>query len=132
MLKAEMRPSHREPAPQWVDAVSHMSYVTIGPNLPGYRLGLFIANGRHSGDSTVDRQRAMRLHLDAISVLISPGVHAVLVCDGAGWYQKGCALHLPHNINMQPLLSYLSIVSCDGALQIKRPTGPFLGRTRRL
>ena len=29
---------------------------------------------------------AMSLHLEALSKVVSPGAHAVLVCDGAGWH----------------------------------------------
>jgi hypothetical protein len=32
---------------------------------------------------------AMSLHLEALSKVVSPGSHAVLVCDGAGWHQTG-------------------------------------------
>jgi hypothetical protein len=32
---------------------------------------------------------AMNEHLKEISTEVAPGAHAVLVCDGAGWHQRG-------------------------------------------
>ncbi len=49
---------------------------------------------------------AMSLHLNAISGMVSPGAHAVLVCDGAGWHQTGGRLTLPSNVSLLPLPSY--------------------------
>ena len=43
---------------------------------------------------------AMTLHLAEISRRISPGVHAVPVCDGAGWHQTGGRLDVPGNITL--------------------------------
>jgi len=49
---------------------------------------------------------AMGLHLEAVSRMVSPGAHAVLVCDGAGWHQTGGRLRVPDNISLLPLPSY--------------------------
>ena len=49
---------------------------------------------------------AMSLHLDALSKVVSPGAHAILVCDGAGWHQTGGRLRIPDNITLLPLPSY--------------------------
>jgi hypothetical protein len=49
---------------------------------------------------------AMNEHLAEISTQISPGAHAVLVCDGAGWHQPGKRLRVPDNITLLPLLPY--------------------------
>ena len=49
---------------------------------------------------------AMNLHLTEISALVSPGAHAVVTLDGAGWHQTGGKLKLPHNISLLPLSSY--------------------------
>ena len=49
---------------------------------------------------------AMSLHLDAVSKVVTPGAHAVLVCDGAGWHQTGGRLRVPENITLLPLPSY--------------------------
>lgn len=46
---------------------------------------------------------AMSLHLDALSKVVSPGAHAVLVCDGAGWHQRGKKLVVPDNITLLSL-----------------------------
>ncbi len=49
---------------------------------------------------------AMSLHLDAVSQAVTPGSHAVLVCDGAGWHQTGGRLRVPDNITLLALPSY--------------------------
>ena len=49
---------------------------------------------------------AMSLHLDAISQAVSPGAHAVLVCDRAGWHQTGGRLRVPDNVTLLHLPSY--------------------------
>ena len=47
----------------------------------------------------------MGLHLEAVSRMVSPGAHAVLVCDGAGWHQTGGRLRVRDNISLLPLPS---------------------------
>jgi transposase len=49
---------------------------------------------------------AMNLHLAEISRHVSPGAHAVIVLDGAGWHQPGGALLVPENISLLPLPRY--------------------------
>jgi transposase len=49
---------------------------------------------------------AMNEHLKEISTLVAPGAHAVLVCDGAGWHQRGGKLKVPDNITLLPLPPY--------------------------
>ena len=49
---------------------------------------------------------AMSVHLKEISTQVSPGAHAVLVCDGAGWHQRGDKLTVPDNITLLPLPAY--------------------------
>lgn len=49
---------------------------------------------------------AMNEHLVEISVMVAPDAHAVLVCDGAGWHQRGKRLHVPDNITMLHLPPY--------------------------
>ena len=48
----------------------------------------------------------MNLHLEEISTQIARGAHAVLVCDCAGWHQRGKELHVPDNISLLTLPSY--------------------------
>ena len=48
----------------------------------------------------------MNLHLEEISTQIARGAHAVLVCDGAGWHQRGKELNIPDNISLLTLPSY--------------------------
>ena len=49
---------------------------------------------------------AMNQHLEEISAEVAPGAHAILVCDGAGWHQRGKKLIVPENINLLSLPSY--------------------------
>ena len=48
---------------------------------------------------------AMEAHLAAISERVSPGAHAVLVLDGAGWHSSP-RLRVPGNISLLPLPRY--------------------------
>jgi hypothetical protein len=49
---------------------------------------------------------AMSVHLKEISTQVSPDAHAILVCDGAGWHQRGDKLTVPDNITLLPLPVY--------------------------
>ena len=49
---------------------------------------------------------AMNEHLNEISGQVVPGAHAVLVCDGAGWHQKGRRLRVPGNFTLLNLSPY--------------------------
>ena len=48
----------------------------------------------------------MNLHLAEISRYVTPGAHAVITLDGAGWHQTGGRLRLPDNISLLPLPPY--------------------------
>jgi transposase len=48
----------------------------------------------------------MNLHLAEISIQVSPGSTAVVVCDGAGWHQPGGELAVPDNIVLLHLPPY--------------------------
>jgi transposase len=48
----------------------------------------------------------MNLHLAEISRHVTPGTHAVVTLDGAGWHQTGRRLHVPDNISLLPLPPY--------------------------
>ena len=49
---------------------------------------------------------AMNLHLVEISRTVTPGAHAVLVFDGAGWHKPGGSLRVPDNISLLHLPPY--------------------------
>jgi len=49
---------------------------------------------------------AMNLHLAEISTQVTPGAHAVITLDGAGWHQAGGKLKLPDNLSLLPLPPY--------------------------
>lgn len=49
---------------------------------------------------------AMNLHLAEISTLVTPGAHAVITLDGAGWHKLGGRLVVPSNISLLLLPSY--------------------------
>ena len=40
----------------------------------------------------------MNQHLKEISAQVPPDAHAALICDGAGWHQRGKQLKVPDNI----------------------------------
>ena len=49
---------------------------------------------------------AMNEHLREIATKVAEGSHALLVCDGAGWHQRGKKLKLPDNITLLSLPPY--------------------------
>ena len=49
---------------------------------------------------------AMGEHLKEISAQVTPGAHAVLLLDRAGWHQQGKRLPVPDNISLLPLPAY--------------------------
>src|SRR5207302_7370749 len=49
---------------------------------------------------------AMNLHLAEISRHVTPGTHAVVTLDRAGWHQTGGRLRVPDNISLLPLPPY--------------------------
>ena len=48
----------------------------------------------------------MNQHLKEISTQVTPGAHAALICDGAGWHQTGDKLQVPDNVTLVPLPAY--------------------------
>jgi transposase len=48
----------------------------------------------------------MNLHLAEIARHVTPGAHAVVLLDGAGWHQLGGVLRLPRNISLLHLPPY--------------------------
>ena len=49
---------------------------------------------------------AMNLHLEEISTQVAADAQALLVCDGAGWHQRGKQLQVPDNITLLTLPPY--------------------------
>ena len=49
---------------------------------------------------------AMNDHLTEIASQVAPGAHAVIVCDGVGWHQRGETLRIPDNLTLLPLPPY--------------------------
>lgn len=49
---------------------------------------------------------AMNMHLEELSTQVAPGAHAVVVCDGAGWHQRGQQLAVPANVSLLSLPPY--------------------------
>jgi hypothetical protein len=49
---------------------------------------------------------AMNAHLKEIGTQVQPGAHAVVICDGAGWHQRGNKLKVPVNITLLSLPPY--------------------------
>jgi hypothetical protein len=54
----------------------------------------------------VVNSEAMAEHLQEISMQVSCDAHAILLCDSAGWHQKGKRLSIPENITLLPLPAY--------------------------
>lgn len=48
----------------------------------------------------------MSLHLAEISARVTPGAHALLVLDGAGWHATGGQLRVPDNVTLLRLPPY--------------------------
>ena len=48
----------------------------------------------------------MNLHLAEISTQVTPGSIAAVICDGAGWHQRGGQIKLPDNVVLLPLPPY--------------------------
>ncbi len=48
----------------------------------------------------------MSLHLAEIGAAVTPGAHAVLVLDGAGWHRSGGRLRVPANVTLLHLPPY--------------------------
>ena len=48
----------------------------------------------------------MNLHLAEISLQVTPGAHAVVTLDRAGWHQTGGKLRVPDNISLLALPPY--------------------------
>jgi transposase len=49
---------------------------------------------------------AMNLHLAETSRHVTPGAHAGITLDGAGWHQTGAKLAVPDNVSLLPLPPY--------------------------
>ena len=49
---------------------------------------------------------AMNEHLAEVATQLAPGAHAAVVCDQAGWHQRGKRLRLPDNVSLLPLPPY--------------------------
>lgn len=66
----------------------------------------------------------MTAHLQEISTQVTPGAHAILVCDGAGWHQRGKRLRGPDNLTLLSLPPYAPELNpMEGA----EPNGECLG-----
>jgi hypothetical protein len=49
---------------------------------------------------------AMNLHLAEIAKAVPPGIHAVVIIDGAGWHKEGGELIVPENLSLLKLPPY--------------------------
>ena len=49
---------------------------------------------------------AMSEQLTEIGTQVTIGGHAVVLCDGAGWHQRGDKLTVPDNITLLPIPAY--------------------------
>jgi hypothetical protein len=75
---------------------------------------------------------AMNEHLKEIAAQVTPGAHAVVVLDGAGWHRTGRRLKVPDNLTLlglpayspelNPVESSCSAMQCQGRFSRRRPT----------
>ena len=75
---------------------------------PVYRFGA-ICPARGVGAAIIMpavNTEAMNEHLAEISSQVAPDAHALLICDGAGWYQRGAYLIVPENVARLSLPRY--------------------------
>jgi transposase len=77
----------------------HDSAYIFGAICPGRGVGAAII-------APAANAELMNEHLKEISTQIAPGAHAVLVCDGAGWHQRGKKLQVPTNMTLLSLPPY--------------------------
>ena len=82
--------------------VSNNSRLLILPGHHYRNLGsrfLGLCARRIVGDWPARFGQAMQWHLDELSALVTPGAHAVLIIDRAGWHTTG-RLEIPSNITL--------------------------------
>ena len=85
----------------------HVSTYIFGAICPDRAVGAaMIMPYANTEASTRSARDEMNEHLKEISVEVAPGAHAVLVCDGAGWHQRGGKLRVPDNITLLSLPPY--------------------------
>jgi hypothetical protein len=77
----------------------HESAYLFGAICPGRGVGAAMITPHANAE-------AMNLHLAEISTQIAAGARAALVCDGAGWHQRGKQLVVPDNIRLVTLPPY--------------------------
>jgi hypothetical protein len=53
---------------------------------------------------------ALSAHLAEIATQLAPGAHAILLCDGAGWHQRGGRLRVPDTITSLPIPPYTPVL----------------------
>ena len=85
--------------PAMVRDSRHDSVHLFGAICPARRIGAAII-------MPAVNTKAMNEHLAEISTQVAPSAHALLVCDGAGWHQRGSRLIVPGNITRLPLPPY--------------------------
>ena len=61
-----------------------------------------LSNGRAVVIMSAATSETINEHLKEVSTRVASGTHAVLVCDGAGWQQRGKGLNVPDNITLPP------------------------------
>jgi transposase len=66
---------------------------------------VFQLHGVNAAEAPILRKKLRRKE---ISTQIAPNAHALLVCDGAGWHQRGKELKVPDNITLLTLPPYTS------------------------
>jgi hypothetical protein len=93
---------------QWAPVGSRPEAVRDNRHDSAYLFGA-ICPARETGAAIImpaANTEAMNQHLKEISTLVRPGAHAALICDGAGWHQRGKKLKAPDNLTLIALPPY--------------------------
>jgi hypothetical protein len=85
-----------------------------GSQLVSFQIGVKVPDwAAKRTNAATSGQRALaaklpteRRDLREISTRVSPGAHAILICDGAGWHQTGDGLKVPDNVTLLHLPPY--------------------------
>ena len=81
-------------------AITDMTLPKSWCHLPGQGVGA------HRHDHAAANVEGMNEHLKELSTQVNPSSIAVVLCDGAGWHQRGKQLVVPKNIRLLSLPPY--------------------------
>ncbi len=92
----------------WAEIGSRLLMVRDNRHDSAYIFGA-ICPARGAGAAVIvpaANTEAMNEHLKELATQVTPGSVAVVVCDGAGWHQRGKGLIVPENVRLLSLPLY--------------------------